>query len=224
MSTKQTSRHRAVGDEQKEARRQALLDTTWKLFQQTSYEALTIADVAAAAGLAKGTVFLYFRTKEALFLTLVEQELADWFDDVDRQLAALSEPSSIPRMAAIISRSLELRPGMVRLLAILHTILEHNIALAEASRFKQFLLARFTRTGGLLEHSLAFLKPGDGARLLLQSYALLIGVWHLSDPAPIVREALARPELRVFDISFAPTFRQTLEALWYGAERTMNDE
>jgi AcrR family transcriptional regulator len=32
-----------------------------------------------ARGLAKGTVFLYFKTEEALFLALVEQRLVEWF-------------------------------------------------------------------------------------------------------------------------------------------------
>ena len=38
------------------------------MFLQTNYEAVTIAAVAQESGLAKGTVYLYFKTKEELFL------------------------------------------------------------------------------------------------------------------------------------------------------------
>ena len=47
---------------------------------------------------------------------------------------------------------------------------------------------------------------------------MVIGFWHLSDPAPVVREALQRPELRVFDLQFAPEFSNALQTLLLGLE------
>ncbi len=213
-------KHRAVHDEQKQERRQAILDAAWRLFQTTRYEALTMVDIAQALGLVKGTVFLYFKTKESLFLTLVEQQLAFWFAEVNAQLEALSHPCTIPEVADVLCQSLEARPGLTRLLAILHTILEQNIDLDSALAFKYFLLKHFEYTGALLERCLPFLSAGKGASLLLQSHALVIGLWHLSDPAPIVQQALQKPELRMFELHFAPEFSTALQALLYGLERT----
>ena len=212
-------RHRAVHDEQKQERRQAILDAAWQLFQTTTYEALTMVDIAHALGLAKGTVFLYFKTKESLFLTLVEQQLSTWFAEVNTQLDALSHPSTIPDVAGILCQQLEVRPSLTRLLAILHTLLEQNIDLDSAIHFKFFLLEHFEHTGLVLERCLPFLTPGKGASLLLQSQALVIGLWHLSDPAPIIRQALQHPELRLFEVHFAPEFSTALQALLYGLER-----
>lgn len=211
-------RRRAVGEEQKEERRQAILEAAWRLFQHTAYEALTIAEVAEALDLAKGTVFLYFRTKEALFLAIVEQQLTNWFAEVDAGLSSLVALATIPQVVGIISCALETRPGLVRLLAILHTLLERNIELTEAVHFKHFLLEHMTLTGTQLERCLPFLAPGTGAHLLLQSHAMVIGFWHLSDSAPVVREALQRPELRVFDLQFAPEFSSALQTLLRGLE------
>lgn len=78
--------HRALRDDQKQVRRQALIDIAWQLFQANSYPAITMAEVAERAGLAKGTLYLYFRTKEELFLAM-QQQFATWFDDLDTQLA-----------------------------------------------------------------------------------------------------------------------------------------
>ena len=63
-------RRRAIGDKQKQRRRQAMIDVAWQLFQQSSYQAITMAEVAERAGIAKGTVYLYFKTKEELFLAV----------------------------------------------------------------------------------------------------------------------------------------------------------
>ncbi len=207
---------RAVSDKQKEERRQAILEAAWHLFQSTSYETLTIIDVARSLGLAKGTVFLYFKTKEALFLALLEQQLTDLFSEVDARLAEMRGGGMIAPVADLICQALVTRPGLTRLLAILHTLLERNIDLKAAIDFKYFLLAHFERTGALLEGCLPFLEVGQGAHFLLQCHALVIGFWHLADPAPIVRQALEQPALHMFNVQFAPEFSAALQALLTG--------
>lgn len=208
---------RAIRDEQKEERRQQIVDVAWGLFQAQPYEAVNIVDVAQGAGIAKGTVFLYFSTKEELFMAVQEQQFAHWFATVDEQLAALPTPATIEQVVTLITTSLSERPGLTRLFAILHVILERNVSLAAATQFKQFLLDHIMHTGAMLESRLPFLTAGQGAQTLLHAYALVIGVQHLADPAPIVRQILdTTPELAVFDIPFAATFAAAFTALLKG--------
>jgi AcrR family transcriptional regulator len=56
---------------QAQARRQAILDAALTVFAAQGYEAARLDDVAARAGVAKGTLYLYFKDKEALFEDLV---------------------------------------------------------------------------------------------------------------------------------------------------------
>jgi AcrR family transcriptional regulator len=53
------------------ARRQAILDAALTIFAERGFEAARLDDVAAKAGVAKGTLYLYFKDKEALFEALV---------------------------------------------------------------------------------------------------------------------------------------------------------
>jgi len=212
---------RAVRDEQKEERRQAIIDKAWQLFQSRTYESLTMANVADALQLAKGTVYLYFKTKEELFLAIEQQQLETFFTEVDAGLSDVRDSGmrDIPEIVELVCEALEQRPGLTRLLAILHTILERNIELETATQFKYMLKAHFEYTGSLLEACLPFLRDGEGAHLLLQSHALVIGLWSLADPAPIIREVLQQPDLQMFEIQFASEFSQALQALLYGLER-----
>jgi AcrR family transcriptional regulator len=217
---------RAVRYEQKQQRRQAILDVAWEMAQHQPHAAITMNDVADRAGLAKGTIYLYFRTKEELLLAVLEQQLRAWFDEVDVQLqqAQDSHAGSITHVAQIICASLEARPAMARLLAILHSVLEQNIELEAAVRFKQMLLKHLTRTGALLEACLSFLQPGQGAHVFLQAQALIIGLQHLADPSPIVRQALAEPGMDIFEVDFAREFATTFAALLYGIEAKGSNE
>jgi AcrR family transcriptional regulator len=222
IDTKKNLRQRAIRDEQKLERRQAILETTWQLFMHTSYEEVTIAAIAKASGLAKGTVFLYFKTKEELFLSIQEQQLAAWFDEVDIRLEEASGNCTVSQVVSIICNTLIHRTGLTRLLAILHITLEHNVDYDTALRFKHMLLRHLLQTGTLLEQCLPFLTQNEGIQLLLRSHALVIGLQHLSDPAPIIKDVLQEPDLQIFEIDFAREFSDSLESMLYGLECRSN--
>jgi TetR/AcrR family transcriptional regulator len=145
-----------------EERCQRLLDAAWTLLQADTYEEIGIADVARAAGLAKGTVYLYFNTKEELFLTVQTQQIEAWLDALDVELAALQGSGDINGVAGAVCRSLCERPAMARLLSKLHVILAQNAGYEAVLQFKQALLARIIQTGALLEGCLPFLASGWG--------------------------------------------------------------
>lgn len=213
-------RQRARQVHEKEGRRQAILAAGLRCLASGRYGTLTMAQVAAEAGLAKGTLYLYFSTKEALFLALTEDMLLAWFEALDEVLAGGREPLGAEGFAARVTRTLADQPQLPRLLAILHTILEQNIDYRQALRFKEFLATRVQRTGRYLEQRLPFLRPGQGAGLLLKTYALLLGCWQMADPAPVVAEVLEAPGLNVFQISFWDEFPNDLRDLTIGVQIT----
>jgi AcrR family transcriptional regulator len=54
-------------EEQRSARRDAILAAARKVFAQSGYDGATIADIAREAGVASGTVYLYYESKVDLF-------------------------------------------------------------------------------------------------------------------------------------------------------------
>lgn len=59
----------------KRSKRQRLLHASLRLFREKGFENTTVAEITAAAGVAKGTFFNYFATKEDVLLALGEQTL-----------------------------------------------------------------------------------------------------------------------------------------------------
>ena len=57
-------------------RRQAILDAALDEFAARGFAATRLDDVAVRAGVAKGTIYLYFRDKESLFQELVRSMLS----------------------------------------------------------------------------------------------------------------------------------------------------
>jgi AcrR family transcriptional regulator len=59
----------------KEARPGEILDAALELFAEKGFAATKLAEVASRAGVSKGTVYLYFDSKEALFQEMVRETL-----------------------------------------------------------------------------------------------------------------------------------------------------
>ena len=69
---------RARTQEQKYFRRQQILDAAEGHFREVGYEAFSMAHLARLAGVVKGTLYLYFKTREEVFLSLYNQSLVRW--------------------------------------------------------------------------------------------------------------------------------------------------
>lgn len=211
---------RARNDREKQQRREKLLAAARDLFAQLPYEAVTMAAIAEKTGLAKGTVFFYFKTKEELFLALQEQLLGEWFEEINARLNSLQGKGTPDRVASMLCQSLEGKTALTRLLAILHTTLEQNVDFSTILRFKQFLLQHLLTTGEALEKSLPFLAKGQGAQVLLRIDALIIGLEHLANPGPVARQALDQmPGKATLEVDFKGELGATVEALLYGLEK-----
>jgi len=59
-------KQRATNSEDKLAKRQVILTAALQIFKRTSYNEVTMSAIADKTKLAKGTLFLYFPTKEEL--------------------------------------------------------------------------------------------------------------------------------------------------------------
>lgn len=72
----------------KEARPGELLDAALDLFVEKGFAATRVEEVAARAGVSKGTLFLYFPSKEDLFKAVVRQSISgrftEWNEEFER--------------------------------------------------------------------------------------------------------------------------------------------
>jgi AcrR family transcriptional regulator len=77
-----------------EARRQAILTAALGVFSRHGFATARLDDVAAKAGIAKGTLYLYFKSKEALFEELIRSRVTPLFDNLER-IAGTAPPAEL---------------------------------------------------------------------------------------------------------------------------------
>ncbi|MEU6353741.1 TetR/AcrR family transcriptional regulator [Streptomyces sp. NPDC047072] len=74
---REAARPRARGTERSVARRAELIAIGRKLFADTSYDALSMDDIARQAHVAKGLIYYYFQSKRGYYLAIIQDSVAD---------------------------------------------------------------------------------------------------------------------------------------------------
>ena len=89
-----------------EKRKQELLRVAYRMFMEKGYDNTSIDEIIAEAGIAKGTYYYYFPSKEATLEAVVDMMISE---EADRAKEVLTSPMSVPeKLAAVIYA---FRPG-----------------------------------------------------------------------------------------------------------------
>jgi AcrR family transcriptional regulator len=87
-------------EREKQARRKEILLAAEELFSRQDFHEVTIDQIAAKAELSKGAVYLYFRTKDELFFSLIREEAMVLLDRL--RAAMKGESSFVERLTDLV--------------------------------------------------------------------------------------------------------------------------
>ena len=206
---------RAVAVEDKEARRNAILDAVEKLFLRHPDRMASVAEVAEAAKLAKGTVYLYFPSKEEMLLALHERHVAAFFAELIA-LVRGSGPLTFKEIFEVARRHIVRGPGYLDLTSRCLSLMDREIPVERALEFKIGVGQALAMAGIELERHFPRLGPGEGVGLLCNSYGLMVGLWQLMHTNQRFGAAMQRPEMRMFNRDYESEVERAVLALWTG--------
>jgi len=84
-------------------RTREILDAARRLLEQRGLEAMTMEEIAAVAGVAKGTLYLYFQNKDDLIQALITQVGENMIRDVEASLEGPgTPPEKLTRMVSVL--------------------------------------------------------------------------------------------------------------------------
>jgi AcrR family transcriptional regulator len=213
---------RARSEEQREARRQAILAAAAAMLAEMPVAEVTLNELSRRAGLAKSNVLRYFESREAVLLELLDAAWQDWLSRVDEELdggidGAGPVAARSARLAAAVAASLAARPMLCDLLSAQAAVLEHNVSPQVAARYKRASMAGIGALGTVLLRRVPEL--GDAAAFRLAGAVVLTtaALWPHTQPSAAMLAAYeADPELAALRLDFIPTLSEVLEVLIAG--------
>ncbi len=206
-----------------------MVQAALSLWCETTFEEFTMAQLASRSGLAKGTLYLYFQTKEEVFLAVLDELLEGWLVELAGSFRQHRKLVSARTVAQVVLRSLQTRRELVRLLPLVETLLDRGASDQAVIAFERHALTYITTAGQALEECFPAMVPNSGVRLLLLLRALIMGMYlRANKPARIRRVISGNEELHVFDVRFDREFVFAAEALVDGfvnlTRREMNQK
>lgn len=201
---------RAIRAEDKALRLEAILDAAERLWLARSGIMPSMAEIAIECGLGKGTLYLYFRSKEALFLALHERHLRAFLGRVAER-AMREEPMTIEDMLAVLRRFITDTPGFLPLASL--GLLERHVPLELGFEFEQRTHAGLNAAVEALYPHFPRITRG----LMLQSYGLILGLWQLMRPSPLKALMQERELYCPCPLDYLNMLETALGALWRGA-------
>ena len=78
-----------------------IIEAAVRVFARNGYYNSRVSDIAREAGVASGTIYLYFKTKDEILVTLFREKMAAWVAHVRSEIAA--EPDAVAKIRRLIS-------------------------------------------------------------------------------------------------------------------------
>jgi AcrR family transcriptional regulator len=213
---------RARSEEQREARRQAILGAAAAMLAEMPVAEVTLSELSRRAGLAKSNVLRYFESREAVLLELLDSAWQDWLAQLDAELADAvvagdPVPSRADQLAAAVADSLAARPMLCDLISAQAAVLERNVSPQVAAQYKRASIAGISALGALLLRSVPELGEPDAFRLAGAAVMTTAAVWpHTQPSAAMLAAYAADPALAAMRLDFTATLREVLGVLTAG--------
>jgi TetR/AcrR family fatty acid metabolism transcriptional regulator len=129
-------------------KRKRILRAAVKVFARKGYFAARVAEIARRAGVADGTIYLYFESKEALLVALFDEVMAEHLAKARREVAAASGAPA--RLLAIARHHLRVLGGNRELAVVFQVELRQSTKFME--RFTaSWLQDYFALVGDVIE-------------------------------------------------------------------------
>lgn len=165
-------------------KREAILRAATKVFAVNGYFNSKVSDIAGEAGIADGTVYLYFKSKDEILHSIFDRAMAEFIDEGRKEISEIDDPAA--KLRRIAELHLE-RLGADRELAVVF-----QVELRGSTKFMQeFSAAGFSEYLDIIRTTIADgqksgvfrgdIKPIVAAKILYGSLDEMVTNWVLSN-------------------------------------------
>jgi TetR/AcrR family fatty acid metabolism transcriptional regulator len=163
-------------------KRDRILDAAVRVFARKGFHATRVSEVAQAAGVADGTIYLYFKSKEELLVSLFEARVERLLTFMGTELP--KAPTATKKLERIIELQLGLLEGERDLAEVVTVILRQSTKLMReyaAPKFSAYLdaIARVIAEGQATGELRTGVSPTLAARAIFGALDAITMTWAL---------------------------------------------
>ena len=178
-------------------REDSILRATEILLRQSGYGSMTMQEVATAAGLAKGTLYLYFTSRESLILAVYGRLFDRW---VDRFVVHKTELNGFDGLCHDFARHYSDDTLFLQLAGFANALLEPQLDHDGYIKSKRNMARRVKRLAGLVCQQF-FITPVAAQKLIWGFLTIAGGTAQLTVRAPVTKTDLPDDVIAFMDLA-----------------------
>lgn len=207
---------RARSAEDKETRKNTILKAAWELYEQSEGKLPTVLSIAEKTGLSKGAIYLYFKSKEEIFLSQCVYKLKEWFAAI-LQSVDYEKDQTAREVATQYVRYVVDNPLVLKITSLIKGVLEVNIDDEFVYQTKLEIAALLTSAGKMLADLIPGVTEREGTKFILRAYSLVSGMWQIVSISPAVFQRLKENGIEAFQPEFEENAIEAVELLFIGS-------
>ncbi len=159
-----------------EARKEEILNACAALYETKGFKETTIKDIGAATTLTRTGIYLYFQTKEEIFLELLAREYNAWVLEM-RDVMDQKQQLCRDEVASELARTLTDHPRLLRLLSMNLYEMEANSRPERLAAFKVSYGASLETVEQMIRKYIPELTDNDRRRFLYAFFPFIYGIY-----------------------------------------------
>jgi TetR/AcrR family fatty acid metabolism transcriptional regulator len=164
-------------------KRSRILEAAIKVFAERGFHSATVAEIAKAAGVADGTIYLYFKGKDDLLLRLFDEKMTELLSEARAELAReTSAPARLKRFIQLHLSLVERNPDLASVLIVELRQSAQFIKAADRNKLASYvdLIAEVVRAGQESGELAGSISPATVKRAIFGALDELALGWLLS--------------------------------------------
>ena len=98
---------------------QQIIDAAVRVFARNGFYNSRVSDIAREAGIASGTIYLYFKTKDDILVALFREKMAEFVSTLRKDIAAEPDaPAKLRRLVRLHFETLQAQPDMAEVVQV----------------------------------------------------------------------------------------------------------
>ncbi|EPG67287.1 TetR family transcriptional regulator [Leptospira wolffii] len=213
-SFQEVDKKRARNPEEKEVRKRSIVTALRTLLEKSKHPLPTAQDVAEEAGVTKGVIYFYFKTREEIFLSLHLRETEIFFQEIAE---ALQEKNySLDTLKKKILKQFTQNDVFMFLGSIIPGILESNVDTDFLYEFKLKSSEGMDALARAWVQREPRLTIAVTRQFILRFYFLGLMLWQHHNPPKEIKEAFASKNLWMLEGDLEHSLSESFDWLWKG--------
>lgn len=196
--------------EARQERAKIILEAAHSAFTRFPYSEVSLDNLGQQAGVKQGQATLAYRSREALFMTIIRTQMREWYDGLEADLSVSDDPLSPEQAADMVASSLVQRPDLTRLLGPLHMAMELHEDGMEVHQFFHWQRERLLEIAEILAKRVPGAHAWNAFDAIYRSQLFAAAVHPVSRPVGNLAVDLMAEDHQVFALDLEDEVRRVV--------------